>query len=1185
MPSELPAARQRHGNRVKRGKNNSQMVSTVRASHPPEVTRSTRDSQEEINRLKEEIDRLQTDRQVRERETGDDEFTLTAELRWKLNQLEKEKLHFSTKYNNEVSQYEAQIARLRAQVERGEAQRQTLEYDVAVVRRDAAAERRETEEKMRDLKEHNLKLEVLSSELHQTVSDLQRSLEITQKAREDDRQDLQTQLRERDHLLQNLSAENDRLQSDKIRLETLIQEQNDTLQKMKEEMERLKREREKDEEKLRNKSTEVQHSIEREEKLRSELKSALEKVKVLEQNIELERAAYLESKFNSEIIQVRMKDLENDLRMEKNSHADVISSLELLKQKFGEVESAYAHERDQSQHITHKLAQMEKEFLNMKTDLIGQLDQEKAGSADLIGQLEHERAESQKLSVKLQEQDRVFTERQEEINQVKRSLACVQESYDGVLCDIVGVLQEYHQPGEAHTYTEEGDKPKASAWLDTLRRTLHNYHTQLQETMIVMQKLNHEILMKDEKITDLQKHIQESEARGVCVNEEVKRLRVCVADAAADADRAQKDLRRLTHQLQEEKTQHAQTQTQMNTIQQQHQRDGQEKLTFLHMLYQRLVAGCVLMTPAHSMLGSFSWAELSAMVQEHVDILTSDLNAANQKVLYLESMCEGRSAALEAASDKLKQREKMWIQQREDLNTQHAHNNTQLQHRIQDLSRQLEEAEGRVRCLECSQSEHEQEVTRLQELLSACGREEACLLAACGVLVGCVRALRRQVCWLVWQKSVLQERVRDAEVLQTDVSTLLHALRDSGVKGQSEVKGPAMRAFRRCVIAVLAAGRLRALGRSSSMLFRVSVGYGRLPDVCVSEVRVREKDEDEDSRVTKTLNSSELLVLIHTCMEGIQEELSTRDGVMSAAQSRCRKLFERLLSDVDAQCCGHYGNGSLARRLGVGLLKLTNDQHTKHSYTNSKVLVASLQKQILEFTQRLHSAEVERRNLRLQLSRTKHKDTHTLCVPVQQFESVCSELSSALEREECAQRLLRDQATHLQRLDISMQLHAGEQLEKNQTLTHAVQSLSDAKLELKRKHQSLTSLQKHFSQSQQEKKQLQQTIKSAENALRTAAKNRDSLMSYIRSVEDHLKEMRDDIIVRRGVSSQDHIPLHRPLLLPEHNNIIKTPQTEALQSLVRSFLELFQMMYSKISCQEREISSYQSHITQNTAVL
>lgn len=61
----------------------------------------------------------------------------------------------------------------------------------------------------------------------------------------------------------------------------------------------------------------------------------------------------------------------------------------------------------------------------------------------------------------------------------------------------------------------------------------------------------------------------------MCVNKEVKRLRVCVVDAAADVDRAQKDLRRLTHKLQDEKTQHTHTQTQMNTLQQQHQRDTQ----------------------------------------------------------------------------------------------------------------------------------------------------------------------------------------------------------------------------------------------------------------------------------------------------------------------------------------------------------------------------------------------------------------------------------------------------------------------------------------------------------------------------------------------------------------------------------------------------------------------------------
>lgn len=61
----------------------------------------------------------------------------------------------------------------------------------------------------------------------------------------------------------------------------------------------------------------------------------------------------------------------------------------------------------------------------------------------------------------------------------------------------------------------------------------------------------------------------------MCVNEEVKRLRKCVADAAANADRAQKDLRRLAHQLQEEKRQHTHTDSQINTLQQQHQRDSQ----------------------------------------------------------------------------------------------------------------------------------------------------------------------------------------------------------------------------------------------------------------------------------------------------------------------------------------------------------------------------------------------------------------------------------------------------------------------------------------------------------------------------------------------------------------------------------------------------------------------------------
>lgn len=61
----------------------------------------------------------------------------------------------------------------------------------------------------------------------------------------------------------------------------------------------------------------------------------------------------------------------------------------------------------------------------------------------------------------------------------------------------------------------------------------------------------------------------------------------------------------------------------------------QEKLTFLHTLYQHLVAGCVLIKQPEGMLDKFSWSELCAVLQENVDALIADLNRANEKVTVL----------------------------------------------------------------------------------------------------------------------------------------------------------------------------------------------------------------------------------------------------------------------------------------------------------------------------------------------------------------------------------------------------------------------------------------------------------------------------------------------------------------------------------------------------------------------
>lgn len=62
---------------------------------------------------------------------------------------------------------------------------------------------------------------------------------------------------------------------------------------------------------------------------------------------------------------------------------------------------------------------------------------------------------------------------------------------------------------------------------------------------------------------------------------------------------------------------------------------SQEKLTFLHTLYQHLIAGCVLIKQPEGMLDKFSWSELCAVLQENVDALIADLNRANEKVTVL----------------------------------------------------------------------------------------------------------------------------------------------------------------------------------------------------------------------------------------------------------------------------------------------------------------------------------------------------------------------------------------------------------------------------------------------------------------------------------------------------------------------------------------------------------------------
>ncbi|XP_062372443.1 coiled-coil domain-containing protein 171-like [Sardina pilchardus] len=1149
----------------------------LRASHPRSSAQLS--SQEQIARLKEVIVELECERDKvvqecdRSKQACQKEARVSdpTDLRWRINQLEGEKLELASKHNQEVSQLEAQVARLRAQVERGEAVRQTLEYDIVVATRDSTSERSKAEARLFELQKEKQELKDLNGELCQTAQDMQRALEISRQAREDDQQGLSAELTERDQLLLTAHAENDQLIADKNRLQAILQEQDDTLRLLKEKMDVEQSERERDRRSLRQQASELSHCVEREKKRRKDL-------------------------------EMKLKTAEAALQSERSVQQEVTSGLQGLRDKLKETESALARESERANDMHVRLVQMEEEQLSTKTELRTLLKEEKATS--------------DRLRESMQEQQSTHTRTQEQLNAALQKQRCLEEVYDGVLTELDQLLQEHSQQGETNTHTTEDGKHSPPVLMDALRRTLDHYQqslemaqSQLQQTEERNKMLSQDISQKDEVSNTMKKTSQEHSARVSELSDEVLRLRSSCVEAAAAADRAQS-------QLQELKQHCADTQAHIHTLREQFQREEQDKLAFLHSLYQRLVAGCILLHSPHGLLSSFSWAELCAVLQEQTDVLLTDLHAAKEQVLHLEAECERKACSLrelreahggavEGLTAQLRLREQSWLAQKEELLRQQSSLTDELHLRTQELRREVDACAERVCAVEREKACGAARASELRERVRASERLSSALLRGAALLAGALCPLLRRVSELARHKRLLQLRLDAHAKLEREVHAILRALATSGQEedahththartrthtpeGEARAQRRGVWGFRCAVIGVLAAQRFRSLGRSSRVCFVADNPCGEGPvSVCVCEPessrRDKEKEKEKDGeKVTEErrwTQSAKLKTLILT---------GTEEGTDMG--SKFSMLLERLVADSDSVYGCYTERGSLSRQLAQGLYRLRKTQPMSTSLYNSKSVVSSLQQHILAFTQRLHAAEVERRNMRMELTELRRQalvpppqdPKHTACVPAAHLEELLSELSAALQREQQAQELLHQQAQQLQELGLSMELHAGDQQEKDRTLTMAVKSLSECKAELRRKEQSLRQLGKHLSQAQQDKQELQHSIHKAENALRMAAKTKDSLASYMKSVESSLKEVKERIVLHSPTLSPRDIIWQVPnmhLEMPGPERLMGGPEVATCQGVVSSFAEVYQLLCSKLVCVERELNSRRSHIS------
>uniref|UniRef100_A0A2K5N765 Coiled-coil domain containing 171 n=1 Tax=Cercocebus atys TaxID=9531 RepID=A0A2K5N765_CERAT len=1188
------------------------------------------------------------------------ELDITADLRKKLHRAKKEKLEITTKHNAELASYESQIAKLRSEVEKGEALRQSLEYDLAVARKEAGLGRRAAEERLAEAHRIQEKLCAQNSELQTSQqkwkeecriffffleerdnmiqnfnreyfffflekSRLEKTLQEALEKHQQEKNEMESHIRET--ALEEFRFFFFLWEAERRELQFIVQEQDTAVQNMHKKVEKLETEHMDCSDLLRRQTSELEFSTQREERLRKEFEATTLRVRKLEENIEAERAAHLESKFNSEIIQLRIRDLEGALQVEKASQAEAVADLEMIKNEFKEVESAYEREKHNAQESFAKLNLLEREYFSKNKKLNEEIEEQKKVIID--------------LSKRLQYNEKSCSELQEELVMAKKHQAFLVETCENNVKELESILDSFTVSGQwtSGIHKDKDKPPSFSVVLETLRRTLTDYQNKLEDAS---NEACNELDSTKQKIDSHTKNIKELQDKLADVNKELSHLRTKCADREALISTLKVELQNVLHCWEKEKAQAAQSESELQKLSQAFHKDAEEKLTFLHTLYQHLVAGCVLIKQPEGMLDKFSWSELCAVLQENVDALIADLNRANEKISHLEYICKNKSDTMRElqqtqedtftkVAEQIKAQESCWHKQKKELELQYSELLLEVQKRAQKFQ---EIAEKNMEKLNHIEKSHEQlvlENSHFKKLLSQTQREQTSLLAACALMAGALYPLYSRSCALSTQRDFLQEQVNTFELFKLEIRTLAQALSTVEEKKQEEAKMKKktfkglIRIFRKVVIAILAANRLKVLGQSCASLFTwmesFKEGIGML--VCTGEPKDKHefpKHQKEQLRCLQALNwltSSDLLAAIISSMTELQDVIGKTDPnsricghlLIGAAKNSFAKLMDKISLVMEciplhsSRSITYVEKDSLVQRLAHGLHKV-NTLALKYGLRGHVPIMkstASLQKQIFGFTQRLHAAEVERRSLRLEVTEFKrsvnemkkeldkaqglqmqlHEFKQSKLITHEKFESACEELNNALLREQQAQMLLNEQAQQLQELNYRLELHSSEEADKNQTLGEAVKSLSEAKMELRRKDQSLRQLNRHLTQLEQDKRRLEENIHDAESALRMAAKDKECVANHMRAIENTLHKVRDQISLSWSAASRNDFTLQLPKLHLETfamEGLKGGPEVVACQAMIKSFMDVYQLASTRITTLEKEMTSHRSHI-------
>uniref|UniRef100_U3JVM4 Coiled-coil domain containing 171 n=1 Tax=Ficedula albicollis TaxID=59894 RepID=U3JVM4_FICAL len=1153
-------------------------------------------------------------------------------LRWRLLQAKKENLDLTIQHNQEVSNYEKQIIKLRSEFERGEAIRQSLEYELAVTRKGAHLKMCTAEEELSDAKNKLVELQVFNENLQQKVTETEKTFHNAQQKWEEEQQRL---TRAKDDISRIYNNEYVFLLKERNEVEAILLELNNELRNTRKKLRDVEVEHSSCNEVLRCQANELKCSTEREKKLKKELEAAAARAKKLEENIEAERAAHLASNFTSEIIQLRIRELEEAVHVEEDRREEALSDLEMIKKEFKRLESAYEMEKRNAQENLEKLNVLERECFSSNNQMKEVIEEKEKVIID--------------LSARLRNAEESCRELQSELAMAKKHQVYLTETYENNMRELELLLDSFAMSGQRTAGTcEDKDKPLSCSVIETLRCTLTAYQNKLEDmsnelekTTALCKKGTNELEVSEEKMCALRQDLKEAQDSLADANKELNHLHAKCADRETLIETLKMELQDVQQCWEKEQVRATESENEIQKLTRAYQKDMEEKLTFLHRLYQHLIAGCVLIKQPEGILDRFSWPELCVVLQENVDALISDLNRANEKISHLEYVCKNKSNtmkelqqsqedAFNKMAEQMKAQESCWQNEKKYLEQQYSGLLGEVHARAQEYQETAEKNKEKIYVLEKSQEKLALETISVKKMLTQFQKEHSSLLAACALLAGALYPLYGRLCAMSSQRNLLQDQVNIYELANQKIRTLIHALSDDKENSQDEAKLKKRKSqgliyvFRRAVIAVLAANRLKVLAQSCSTLFTWTNGLkeGIGIPVYVGESKGKRNlssCEEEELDCVEALSwfaSSNLLAAIISSVAELQDVVNkpgTKSWLsgkllLSAAKNSFSKLMNKLDVIMEAVPLDHskyftyLEKDSLVQSLAHGLNKI-NTQALEAGLcdrVSSMKNIESLQKQIIEFTERLHTAEVERRSLRLQLTELKsdfsevkkeadkaqslQEQSNMLKQKLfthERFESVCEELNNALHREHQAQLLLNEQAQQLQELNNKLELQSSEEADKTQVLSESVKSLSEATMELRRRDRFLRQQNRLLTQLEQDKRRLSESIRDAESALCTAAKDRELIISHMKAVEDTLHKVRDQALLPCTAAATNDFTLELPKLHLEtfsEERLKGRPEAAAFQAVIQSFMEVYQLVVSRVAILVRETESLQLHI-------